>query len=142
MPLRERQHRDRWVPGSTFIDVPGGIQDSAAGLLRIVDGGPAGSGQESFEWAFLGGGQFVPFPGPPPDALPGPTDCATFPGPFPSPRVETLTSIDFVVIDAPALPSSTAQCKNGGWRNFGVFKNQGDCVSYVATGDKNPPSGP
>jgi hypothetical protein len=26
-----------------------------------------------------------------------------------------------------------------GWRDFGVFKNQGDCVSFVATGGKNPP---
>jgi hypothetical protein len=32
------------------------------------------------------------------------------------------------------------QCKNGGWRSVG-FKNQGDCVSFVATGGKNPPSG-
>jgi hypothetical protein len=26
------------------------------------------------------------------------------------------------------------QCRNGGWKTFGVFKNQGDCVSFVATG--------
>lgn len=31
-------------------------------------------------------------------------------------------------------------CKNGGWKDFGVFKNQGDCVSYIATGGKNPPA--
>ena len=31
------------------------------------------------------------------------------------------------------------QCKNGGWQSLG-FKNQGDCVSYFATGGKNPPS--
>jgi hypothetical protein len=36
-----------------------------------------------------------------------------------------------VVIDAPPLPTSKEQCKNGGWRTFGVFKNQGDCVSFV-----------
>jgi len=30
-------------------------------------------------------------------------------------------------------------CKNGGWQRFGWFKNQGDCVSFVATGGKNPP---
>jgi hypothetical protein len=30
---------------------------------------------------------------------------------------------------------------NGGWQTFGRFKNQGDCVSLVATGGKNPPSG-
>ena len=38
-------------------------------------------------------------------------------------------------------PTAKSQCKNGGWRTFGVFKNQGDCVSFVATGGKNPPSG-
>jgi hypothetical protein len=34
-----------------------------------------------------------------------------------------------------------SDCKKKGWRSFGVFKNQGDCVSYFATGGKNPPSG-
>jgi hypothetical protein len=37
-------------------------------------------------------------------------------------------------------PASTEDCKNGGWRNFPQFKNQGDCVSFVATGGKNPPA--
>ena len=38
-------------------------------------------------------------------------------------------------------PLATAdQCKKGGWQDFGVFKNQGDCVSYVATGGTNPPA--
>jgi hypothetical protein len=41
-----------------------------------------------------------------------------------------------------ALPTSKDQCKHGGWQTFGtVFKNQGDCVSFVATGGTNPPSG-
>jgi hypothetical protein len=39
----------------------------------------------------------------------------------------------------PLLPTSAAQCKDGGWRSFGVFKNQGDCVSFVATRGKNLP---
>jgi hypothetical protein len=39
-----------------------------------------------------------------------------------------------------ALPTSKAQCKNGGWRDFPDFENQGDCVSFVATGGKNPPA--
>jgi hypothetical protein len=38
-----------------------------------------------------------------------------------------------------ALPTSMDQCMNGDWKNFGsTFKNQGDCVSFVATGGKNP----
>jgi hypothetical protein len=44
-----------------------------------------------------------------------------------------------VVFDAPQLPTSKDQCKNGGWRNFPQFKNQGDCVSFVATHGKNQP---
>ncbi len=40
-----------------------------------------------------------------------------------------------------AFPTTTAECKDGGWETFGVFKNQGDCVSFVATGGKNQPAG-
>lgn len=37
------------------------------------------------------------------------------------------------------LPTSKDQCKDGSWQTFGIFKNQGDCGSYVATHGKNPP---
>jgi hypothetical protein len=40
------------------------------------------------------------------------------------------------------MPTSKDQCKDGGWKSFGVFENQGRCVSFVATKGKNPPSGP
>jgi hypothetical protein len=39
-------------------------------------------------------------------------------------------------------PITKADCKNSGWKAFDVFKNQGDCVSFVATGGRNQPSGP
>jgi hypothetical protein len=48
---------------------------------------------------------------------------------------------DIVVHDAPPLPVSKDQCQNDGWRNFPGFKNQGACVSFVATGGKKPPAG-
>lgn len=57
--------------------------------------------------------------------------------------VESVT-IDGTLIDfEPATPTSKQMCKDGGWRDFEDlgFKNQGDCVSYVATGGKNPPAG-
>jgi hypothetical protein len=38
------------------------------------------------------------------------------------------------------FPTLQDQCKNGGWKTFGIFKNQGDCVSFVSTGGKNPPA--
>jgi hypothetical protein len=76
------------------------------------------------------------------DAIPtgrAPSDCSPLPftgfgGP--------LSGADVVVVDAPPLPTSTEQCKRGGWLAFGVFKNQGDCVSFVATKGKNPPAQP
>jgi len=40
-----------------------------------------------------------------------------------------------------SIATSKDQCKNGGWQTFGVFKNQGDCVSWIATDGKNPPAG-
>ena len=49
-----------------------------------------------------------------------------------------------VQVPAPTTtPTSKDQCKNGGWKTFTnpAFKNQGDCVSFVATGGKNPPNG-
>jgi hypothetical protein len=79
---------------------------------------------------------------PPPDeffAQPagGPVNCAA---PSFLPDVGGQLAGDIVVIDAPALPTSKDQCKNGGWQSFGIFKNQGDCVSFVATGGKNLPA--
>ena len=40
------------------------------------------------------------------------------------------------------MPTNKNQCKKDGWKNYGTtFKNQGDCVSFVATGGKNQPKG-
>jgi hypothetical protein len=35
---------------------------------------------------------------------------------------------------------ATDSCKKGGWQGYGVFKNQGDCVSWCATDGRNPPA--
>jgi thrombospondin type 3 repeat protein len=38
------------------------------------------------------------------------------------------------------LPTNKEQCKKNGWKNYGTtFRNEGDCVSFVATGGKNEP---
>ncbi len=63
-----------------------------------------------------------------------PTDCSPYTG-----LTATLTNGRAVVFDAPVLPTSKDQCKKGGWRNYPQFKNQGDCVSFVATHGKNQP---
>jgi hypothetical protein len=39
------------------------------------------------------------------------------------------------------MPVTQSDCTRGGWEQYGVFKNQGDCVSFVASKGKNGPSG-
>ena len=46
--------------------------------------------------------------------------------------------------DSQELPVTKEDCENDGWTRFdgtATFKNQGDCVSYVATGAKQTPAG-
>ncbi|HET9722081.1 MAG TPA: signal peptidase I [Candidatus Saccharimonadales bacterium] len=42
-----------------------------------------------------------------------------------------------------AFPANQDACKDGGWQTYADlnFKNQGDCVSWIATHGNNPPSG-
>jgi hypothetical protein len=65
-----------------------------------------------------------------------PTDCST----GVDSEIAPVSSGGIAITDSPALPTTKDQCKKGGWQDFGVFKNQGDCVSFVATG-KHPPAG-
>jgi hypothetical protein len=52
---------------------------------------------------------------------------------------ETFTSDPTVTGCELLVPASKDECKDGGWRAFGVFKNQGDCVSFIATDGRNEP---
>jgi DNA-binding beta-propeller fold protein YncE len=41
------------------------------------------------------------------------------------------------VTPKPRVPTTKAECKSGGWRQFGAtFKNQGQCVAFVERGPK------
>jgi len=51
-------------------------------------------------------------------------------------------SVNNDVVGSPTSPLSKDDCKKGGWMNFSpAFKNQGDCVSFVATNGRNLPNG-
>lgn len=65
-----------------------------------------------------------------------PQDCSPLIQPA---RTGAVLSGDIVVVDTPRLPTAKQQCKDGGWRNYGVFRNQGDCVSFVTTQGRNTP---
>jgi hypothetical protein len=55
-----------------------------------------------------------------------PTDCSPAgPGVVGGP----LSAGDITVVDAPPLPTSKDQCKNGGWKTF-AFKAQGRCIAF------------
>ncbi len=58
--------------------------------------------------------------------------CTQNGAPFPgSCYWDNTGSLTVSIAVSDPMPTDDNQCKNGGWRNFGVFKNQGDCVSYV-----------
>jgi hypothetical protein len=65
-------------------------------------------------------------------------DCSFVP-PF---SIAEVIEGDITIVDARPLPTRQEQCKNGGWKTYDAFKNQGDCVSFVATKGKNQPGGP
>jgi hypothetical protein len=54
--------------------------------------------------------------------------------------VERVGSLRVTANVVQCFPATKDQCKNGGWASYGIFKNQGDCVSYVATGGRNAPA--
>jgi hypothetical protein len=97
------------------------FQDSASGVLvvvRLVDNG--GNGADTMGFAQ--------------GSAPTPTGCSL--SEFSAgPETGTLTNGRAVVFDAPPVPASKDECKGGEWRNFPQFKNQGDCVSFVETGE-------
>lgn len=60
-------------------------------------------------------------------------------------QVDPGDSVACTFLNSPA-PTAKDQCDNGGWQSFGIspdqsiFKNQGDCVSFVATRGGNRPA--
>src|SRR5258708_2863588 len=77
-------------------------------------------------------------------AAPNPGDKATM-FVFQSFQLNVAASVDITIINPPPpppVPTSADQCKHGGWQGLTdtkgtLFKNQGDCVSFVATGGTN-----
>jgi len=81
----------------------------AAIVIHVEDNGTSG---DRVDWSFVS---------------PLPTVC---PPPITvSENVEP--SRDVTVVDAQPFPATRDQCKHGGWRSYGIFKNQGACVAFV-----------
>jgi hypothetical protein len=114
------------------------------GFLEVVDNGSPGVGKDTLTFeshsveVFFNPSADVPLTACP--ASLAPNTALGISGPLPAPPSATDPlyaawsdiAQDFVVTDTHPLPTSKDQCKNGGWRNYPGFKNQGDCVSFVA----------
>jgi hypothetical protein len=90
--------------------------------ITVIDAGPAASTPDSLSFV---------------STTNAPVGCGGHGG-----VLGPLAGGEVVVTDAQPLPTAKERCKNGGWRTYGVFKNQGDCGSFVATSAKNPPGKP
>jgi hypothetical protein len=131
--------------GGVFSTLSGPVR--VRGLVEIEDNGSPGAGGDTLQIGL----DFLPLSGPPGLPLPPDVPITSCPASVPGDGVALSTGVtppygsdfsqDYVVTDAKPLPTSKDQCKKGGWQSYGVFKNQGDCVSLVATGGKNPPAG-
>jgi hypothetical protein len=112
---------------------PNGATNGDAGFCPGVAGQPAGEllGSQDGGATFFDVGSGPTVVSTTGELYLGPNDCG-----FYGDNTGSLTAqVDLV-------PTSKAACKNGGWQeltdnNGTAFKNQGDCVSYVATGGKN-----
>ena len=56
--------------------------------------------------------------------------CAFNPNP-PQQSLDPVIGGNLVVFDAPGSPKSKEDCRRDGWRRYGTFRNQGDCISFV-----------
>ena len=61
------------------------------------------------------------------------------PADTPTPTEEPVPT-DAPIPTPTVMPADKEECKKDGWDEFGVFNNQGDCVSYVETDGQNEPA--
>jgi len=62
----------------------------------------------------------------------------SFPG---SPIGDDFAEQFFSLEPCKPIPTTKDECKDGGWTAFSGFKNEGDCVSFLATEGNNQPGG-
>jgi virginiamycin B lyase len=108
-------------------DNPPGPPPRAA-IIVVEDNGPAGTDRLAVQDLPAGSA---------PSVCPSPTAFQLGPG-FPPADEPDDPGVVVVDVQPPArTPTSKEQCKDGGWRAFG-FRNQGQCIAFVARGPKPP----
>jgi hypothetical protein len=111
--------------GFPFFDALTDPTAAAGSLIGSLDGGAS--------WFAIGSG---------PTTVTGPGTLLLADNDYPWGYYDESGSLSVTItLLAPPMPSDASQCKKNGWQSYGVFKNQGDCVSYVATHGRNQPAG-
>lgn len=112
-------------PDLTFVSVQLPPSFSVAGTtyaIVVSDPTAAPFGGSQYLWGGAGGDVYL-----------GGEALLTFDGGATWLR-ETDFDMGFKTFVTPWVPpTSKDQCKDGGWRSFPGFKNQGDCVNFVET---------
>lgn len=122
------------VPNPNYVVRAGAVNN---GVFAIAELSPTGS----FGFAFsAGSGQLLPA-----TVTISPFDAETFVQG--APIFSTVVNRSTPCTDgsglagaSSAMPTAKRECMAARWKTYGVFKNQGDCVSFVATREKNPPA--
>ena len=115
-----------------------------AGFAYWIGGSqPAGVTTPALGWAWVTGEPFVYTnwsPGEPNDFYgPASEQYLEFWSPVGTWNDQNSTFVQFGYVVEYDRPTTGDDCKQDGWRKYLVFKNQGDCVSWVATGGRNEP---
>lgn len=117
--------RTYWCPSSITLPTPNEkLQiDTGLGFVHVApEGGPYTSPTANHSYTYV---------------LQGYGTTANFAFRF----KDHPTSDNYGALQITVHRATSDDCKKGGWMQFGVFKNQGDCVSFFATDGSNPADG-
>ena len=110
----------------TCLVIGGPVEEPPTATVNLLN--PVTGGRAVFQLGSIGGVQLIAGA-----AADSPDDCSL----GSASEVAEVISGQISITDAPALPTSRDDCKNGGWRSFGAtFQNQGQCVAFVQRGPK------
>ena len=103
----------------TCLVIGGPVEEPPTATVNLLN--PVTGGRAVFQLGSIGGVQFIAVA-----AADSPDDCSL----GSASEVAEVISGQISIVDAPALPTSRTDCKNGGWAQFG-FKRQGQCIRFV-----------